>query len=460
MTPEVDSLTALKNLILHSVGQQVEKMVKKIYYRYSTEVNDSLFYKRYRLRDYDDVRLIWSWHNRWTNIHLLELFVYLVEVGGRGSSADTVDNNLLNGAVRQTIRRTMVDLNMPPEGSQKGSNIEARNADLMDDGVESHDGSVVRDPMMDQYEVNPDDENVADEKPAEIPDDGDEEDEMNYYGDTQITITQPAISQPYDRPNHFTRLNLDAMTSDWSSTQEGPEEDPSNEFEVGQQFKDKEEVMLAVKQYNIRRAVDYKIVESDQLRQDHGRLDSKVIAQHIFTMVKADPTISIRVLQGGVENHFGYKASYRKVWLAKQRVIARIYGDWDESYNELPRWLFVIQMYFPGKIYFNVGYSPLRNSCVYSKATKFVSLGTWVQLVTQPWPGSTDTVMFHRVFWTFPPCIEAFKHCKTLISIDVHLRVRGIWEQDTPISCTMYPLVHLIKCSSEASCSSSPQTVF
>ncbi|XP_016177854.1 uncharacterized protein LOC107620159 [Arachis ipaensis] len=108
-------------------------------------------------------------------------------------------------------------------------------------------------------------------------------------------------------------------------------------------------------------------------------------------MVKADLTISIRVLQGGVENHFGYKVSYRKVWLAKQRVIARIYGDWEESYNELLRWLFAMQMCLPG---------------------------TWVQLVTQPWPGSTDTIMFHRVFWTFLLCVEVFKHCKPLISID------------------------------------------
>ncbi|XP_025664715.1 uncharacterized protein [Arachis hypogaea] len=80
--------------------------------------------------------------------------------------------------------------------------------------------------------------------------------------------------------------------------------------------------------------------------QDHHKLDLKVIAQHIFTMVKADLTISIMVMQGGVENHFGYKTFYRKVWLTKQRVIARIYGDWEESYNELPRWLFAMQMYF------------------------------------------------------------------------------------------------------------------
>ncbi|RYR21366.1 hypothetical protein Ahy_B03g066655 isoform C [Arachis hypogaea] len=105
-------------------------------------------------------------------------------------------------------------------------------------------------------------------------------------------------------------------------------------------------------------------------------------------MVKFDITINIKVLRGSVENHFGYKASYKKVWLAKQRVIARIYGDWEESDNELPRWLFTMQMYLPGKIYF------------------------------KPWPGSADTVMFHRVFWTFSPCVEAFKHYKPLLSID------------------------------------------
>ncbi|XP_057719757.1 uncharacterized protein LOC130934184 [Arachis stenosperma] len=97
-------------------------------------------------------------------------------------------------------------------------------------------------------------------------------------------------------------------------------------------------------------------------------------------MVKAvDPTISIRVLQG-VENHFNYKASYRKIFLAKQRVIARIYGDWEESYNEFSRWLFTMQI---------LDLIQLTRSC------------------------------FIGFFWTFPLCIEAFKHCKSLIFIDI-----------------------------------------
>ncbi|KAL4287816.1 hypothetical protein AHAS_Ahas19G0224000 [Arachis hypogaea] len=231
MTLEVNSLTGLKDVILHFIGQQESKRVKKIYYRYPTELDGNLFYKRYQLCNDEDVWLIRSWHNRWTNFYLLELYVFLVNFGGRGSSADTVDDSPTSGVVRRTIRRKMVDLNMPPEDSQEGSNVEVRNVDLMDDGHESHDGSLIRDLMMEVYEVNLDDGDDADEEPPEIPDDGDEEEEMNYYGDTQIALTQPAISRSYDRLDHFTRLNLDAMTSDWSFTQGGSEEDPSNEFE-------------------------------------------------------------------------------------------------------------------------------------------------------------------------------------------------------------------------------------
>ncbi|KAL4372591.1 hypothetical protein AHAS_Ahas06G0281100 [Arachis hypogaea] len=78
----------------------------------------------------------------------------------------------------------MVDLNMPLKGSQEGSNVKACNVDLMDNEVESHDGSAIRDLMMDQYEVNPDDVDNADEELAEISDDGDDEEEMNYYSET------------------------------------------------------------------------------------------------------------------------------------------------------------------------------------------------------------------------------------------------------------------------------------
>ena len=89
---------------------------------------------------------------------------------------------------------------------------------------------------------------------------------------------------------------------------------------------------------------------SASLSQDHPQLDTNVICVTIFPMVQADSTISIKVLQGAIENRFGFKTSYRKVWLAKQKAITRIFGNWEESSNELLRWLQGLQISMPGTI--------------------------------------------------------------------------------------------------------------
>ncbi|XP_016206244.1 uncharacterized protein LOC107646581 [Arachis ipaensis] len=74
-------------------------------------------------------------------------------------------------------------------------------------------------------------------------------------------------------PLHFSSLDLDAMR------QEGVPGEPTGfgardtqgtggltEFQIGQQFPDKEEAVLSVKTYSIRRGVQYKVVESDYHR--------------------------------------------------------------------------------------------------------------------------------------------------------------------------------------------------
>nr|XP_025616625.1 uncharacterized protein LOC112708920 [Arachis hypogaea] len=211
------------------------------------------------------------------------------------------------------------------------------------------------------------------------------------------------------------------------------------EFQVGQQFQHKDEAVLTVKTYSIRRGVQYKVVESDyrryvgkctefgngctllirlSLRQrkdiwevkryngphtclatsissDHRSLDYHVISTFIMPMVRADASVCIKVLLNATAAHFGFRPTYRRVWLAKQKAVAHIYGDWDESYNELPRWVLGVQLTMPGTV------AVLRTSPV--------RVGGRVD-------GSQ--AYFHRLFWMFPPCIEAFRHCKPLVSID------------------------------------------
>lgn len=40
--------------------------------------------------------------------------------------------------------------------------------------------------------------------------------------------------------------------------------------------------------------------------------------------------------------HFGYFVSYKKAWIAKQKALEIEFGDQEESYNNLPRWLQVV----------------------------------------------------------------------------------------------------------------------
>nr|XP_025661114.1 uncharacterized protein LOC112756706 [Arachis hypogaea] len=97
-------------------------------------------------------------------------------------------------------------------------------------------------------------------------------------------------------------------------------------------------------------------------------------------MVRADASVNIKVLLNATAAHFGFRPTYRRVWMAKQKAVAVIYGDWDDSYNELP--------------------SPQDLSC-----------SSW---------GTAGRVsgFFSEAILDVPPCIEAFRHCKLLVSID------------------------------------------
>ena len=78
-----------------------------------------------------------------------------------------------------------------------------------------------------------------------------------------------------------------------------------------------------------------------------------------------------------------------KVWEAKQKAIARIYGDFDESYAELPRFLAALSDANPDTV------TTLKCD-----------------------PGVPRTCIFNSAFWAFDPCIRGFRHCRLVISID------------------------------------------
>ncbi|KAH1205150.1 hypothetical protein GmHk_16G045926 [Glycine max] len=131
------------------------------------------------------------------------------------------------------------------------------------------------------------------------------------------------------------------------------------------------------------------------ITQDHDKLDSNLIATCVVGMIKEDTSLKISLIQERISGMFNYKISYRKAWKAKQKAIMIEYGDWDESYGQLSSWLKHIQNHCPGSYY---------QIC----DDDFV-VGNMV---------SREYRQFHRVFWTFGQCKEAFKYCKPIIQVD------------------------------------------
>ena len=83
------------------------------------------------------------------------------------------------------------------------------------------------------------------------------------------------------------------------------------------------------------------------LRQDHRQLDKHVIAQIIQPIVKTNPIVSIKTLITEIKMFMNYTPSYKKTWLAKQRAMKMIHGNWEESYAKLPKLLGALQSCIP-----------------------------------------------------------------------------------------------------------------
>ena len=128
----------------------------------------------------------------------------------------------------------------------------------------------------------------------------------------------------------------------------------------------------------------------------HRQLTSTFIAHRCADAIKATPTLPASSLVHFVELIFHYHIKYGKAWRAKQMAMKMVYGDWEEAYGRIPRLLAAMAYRNPGMTH-----------------------------LLQRHPTNTRTVkgvkypVFGRAFWCFRPCVEAFKHCRPFLCVDV-----------------------------------------
>nr|XP_025611844.1 uncharacterized protein LOC112705214 [Arachis hypogaea] len=193
----------------------------------------------------------------------------------------------------------------------------------------------------------------------------DENDDGDLAGNSKVQNEANAIvSQHLFGVLSFMRtLDLEAMHAPefpkFANTGEGNVAVEDGEFSVRMEFGSRESVISAIKSYTISRGVDYTMYEAEPqtfyakckgvgtISQDHAKLDSDTIADAIRPLVESDPSLKVKSVIAEVQFRFNYTVSYRKALLAKQKAVAKVFGDWKVSYQTLPVWLKAMTVKMP-----------------------------------------------------------------------------------------------------------------
>nr|XP_025637789.1 uncharacterized protein LOC112733133 [Arachis hypogaea] len=225
----------------------------------------------------------------------------------------------------------------------------------------------------------------------------DENDDGDLAGNPEVPNEANAIISQhlFGVPSFMRTLDLKAMHdpefSEYANTGEGNAAAEDGEFSVGMEFGSRESKAC----WEIRRYNGKHTCTVGTISQYHAKLDSDTIAYVIRPLVESDPSIKVKSVIAEVQYRFNYTVSYRKAWLAKQKAVAKVFGDWEVSYQTLPVWLKAMTVKMPR---------------------------SRVQIKTLPVYRETEEVqgvrVLHRVFWSFYPCIVAFRHCKLLVQVD------------------------------------------
>jgi len=283
--------------------------------------------------------------------------------------------------------------------------------------------------------LDEEEEEGEEEEEEEVEEEDDEEGEDDVWDNIlhQTQSTQHAtnpVRAAYCPPLHM--RDVDMSLVERPMDMDGPIPLPVDRgIEEGMLFHNKEDCVLAIRHYHIKRSLDYDVKKSDHSRyvikctnsacifklrasfgkrsgrwkivtmigphscsstsmsQDHRKLDYNVISESIKSLMHKDASIKPSLIIAHIREKFNYTISYRKAWMAKNKAVESIYGNWEKSYKDLPQWLNVMQTSNPGTI---------------------------VDLDTIPNPNGT--IRFHRLFWAFHPCIQGFKYCKPVIHVD------------------------------------------
>ncbi|RYQ82458.1 hypothetical protein Ahy_B10g101044 [Arachis hypogaea] len=183
----------------------------------------------------------------------------------------------------------------------------------------------------------------------EIVSPGEDKDEADGTINPDVAEVANALANPhpFQEPSFMRSLDLEAMHAPEFSQYMNAVEllaVTDGEFTVGIEFSSRDAIIKAMKDYTIRRRVDYRVYESEpttfyakctqyvtgrdwlirvtkmqkkyswEIRRynDYSKLDSKTVPEAIKPLVEVDPSIKVKSVIAEVQSKFNYTISYRK----------------------------------------------------------------------------------------------------------------------------------------------------
>ncbi|MED6123128.1 hypothetical protein PIB30_046387 [Stylosanthes scabra] len=372
----VNTLEELKSAILRNMGAVGTMLVRRVAYRPLNIFPPNLFkFKIFWVDSDEHVCAMFELHRRYGTREVMELLTEMQTVHGDAGGSTSSSQG---GPV--AIPTSPIHFVTPEVSDEESDEDFVGN---MDDSSESSDGSdFVPKSQMRRGFLLP--------APAPIPD-------LSSVG------------------SHFHMLHLDDMEEEsmegFGGGGEDYDIDGEVEFRVGHRFNTQEAVHRGVKNYNIMRACEYRVVKSDPYKYV---CRCKQYDAGCTWSLRLDNIVGIAYKQGGAE-----------VW-----GTTRLFGTVNVLRSRAARWQTDMQLHLAD----NKGQSFRAHSSLAICPSTELLLCAVLQECLYFWDGTTvdlqvgpyyqgdlldhESCQFDKVFWRFSSLIEGVKYCKPFVSVD------------------------------------------
>ncbi|XP_016191744.1 uncharacterized protein LOC107632592 [Arachis ipaensis] len=300
------TLSDLKNSILQKLGVFGTKWVKKLFYKIPIAVvSTGVQYDTFVLAADEDIRVLFHCVRSFPEIRIHELFAKLeVGVDSSGASAPFHSSTAAGGAssLMPAVRPYLPPVGSPTFAADLERTVVVGSVQLENEGIFEQPDVVgtggCQLPYMEGFGEPDRVENAmcdddSDQEPVDIIGDSDDDTGANPHAirrGVEYRVIESDHLKYHGNCKQFgkgctwlIRIALRARKGTWE-----------------------------VRRYN-----GPHTCLATSISSDHRQLDYHVICARILPLVRADAAVTVKVLQQATEADYGFRPSYRKVWMAK-----------------------------------------------------------------------------------------------------------------------------------------------